>query len=123
MTAISMATTDTMTDDAIRADIHELAQFLCTDDGKAYYRRRYESWLHYWNSEMDYFPDEEDYAWELADNRRIARNTALSDCAERLNLTIAELVSWPDQYNLTARMWARARNAEKLAAKMFAALM
>ena len=116
---MSVHTIDTTT----KEDMRELAAFLCTPEGKAFYRKEHTYWLNHWNSQSDYEPGEDLYAWEQQDNRRMARNDALSECAHKLNLTIANTIPWGEQYNFDARLWANAKNADKLANKMLAALI
>lgn len=116
--AAAFATGEGMTDQRLRTELSQLAQFLCTDKGKQFYRNECRGWLAHWGSQSDYEPGEDMYAWEQQDNRRLARNDALAACALELGLDIHSAIDWGAQYDLDARLWANARNAEKLADKL-----
>lgn len=107
-----------MTPEEKRRDFRTLATHLCTDEGKAAYRRYYAEAWDSWKGEVESSYDSAaDRRYDLRCLRQNAQADALGDVASELGLhDLVDDIAWSELLDfMDARAWARTRDADKLA--------
>lgn len=98
--------------------VKAVAAQLVTPEGKRKFQDRYDSALNGaggWASEADYQPGDPEYADDMRSLRQNALNDAMLDMTEGLGVDPEALFM---DSELTPRMWARAKDPDKLARNM-----
>ena len=112
------ATPETETPTTPEGIVKAVAAQLVTPEGKRKFQDRYDSALNGaggWASEADYQPGDPEYADDMRSLRQNALNDAMLDMTEGLGVDPDALFM---DSELTPRMWARAKDPDKLARNM-----